>query len=122
MKTKNVKVKPEDVKQGRIIYVSHPVYGIQKKEITSKPYMISGIGMFVDCIVHFGGNESYKNKFSLNDSGISKGNSRNGKRSFFKLKQAEEWAKKWSKDKSFILHQARHERACQDMFSYSEWN
>ena len=49
MKTKNVKVKVKDVKQGRIIYTAHPVYGIVKKLITSAPYMVAGIGLFAKC-------------------------------------------------------------------------
>lgn len=39
MKTKNVKVRMQDIKQGATIYVAHPVYGINKYIIKGKPFL-----------------------------------------------------------------------------------
>ena len=108
MKTKNVKVRVEDIKHGRIIYTAHPVYGISKWKVAGKPYFNRSVGAlfvpYVSC-----GNASYKSERSLRDAGITAGNSYNGRRSFFKLKQAEEWVKKWKDDKGFIAQQREHE-------------
>lgn len=121
MKTKNVKVKVKDVKQGRIIYTAHPVYGIVKRLITSEPYMVAGIGLFAKCKTFYN-IESYDDHFSLCDSGITSGNSYNGRRSFFKLKQAEEWMNKWKNDKGFIAQHQDHVSVMDDWPLYSDYD
>jgi len=120
MKTKNVKVKVNDVKQGRIIYTAHPVYGIVKKLITSAPYMVAGIGLFAKCKTFYN-IKSYDDHFSLCDSGITLGNSYNGRRSFFKLKQAEEWVNKWKNDQGFIAQHKRHTDFIEDYDQYMDY-
>ena len=111
MKTKNVKVRTQDLKAGVTVYVSHPVYGIMKHTITSCPYMEKGIGLFVKCKTHFDDWICESDSFSLRDAGVIGGNSYNGRRTFFKLKHAEAWANKWKRDKVFIAQHARHERS-----------
>lgn len=111
MKTSNVKVKVQDVKAGKVIYISHPVYGIEKKIITSKPYRGGKGGLFADCYDDW----MDESNFSLCDAGIGNGNSYSGRRAFFKLKQAQEWANKWKNDKGFIKSHEEHEEAWREM-------
>lgn len=117
MKTRNVKARVADMKAGVTIYTAHPVYGIVKRLITGRPYMEKGIGLFVPCFVYrsFGG---YETTSSLCDMGVSPGNSYNGRRTFFKLKQAEAWAKKWATDTGFKIGHARHEDNCEGLLWY----
>ena len=104
MKTKNTRVRVKDVRQGRVVYIAHPVYGIRREVIASIPYIEKGIGLFVKCVSKY----SFAKTFSLGDAGITKGDSYNGRRTFFKLKHAEAWATKWAKDKEFIKKHQRH--------------
>jgi hypothetical protein len=110
MKTKNVKVRVKDIKAGVAIYTSHPIYGIESSVVVGKPFMISGIGLFykVKVTSKYG---DYRTEHSICDSGIKKGESYNYRRTFFKLKHAEEWAKKMLTDKGFIKQQQRHENS-----------
>lgn len=111
MSIKNTRVRLSDIKQGRTFYTAHPVYGIEKWIARSKPFMISGIGLFVKTKDIFGFVESYDSNRSLNDAGII-GRCFNGRRTFRKLKQAEQWVKEWVKEPSFIKQQEEHERFC----------
>lgn len=119
MKTRNVKARVADMKAGVTVYTAHPVYGIDKRVITGRPYMERGIGLFVPCISIYSGG-SYKGTSSLCDMGVSPGNSYNGRRTFFKLKQAQAWMKKWATDTGFKQDQARHEQSCENLswFAY----
>ena len=105
MKTKLVKVHIEDIKQGRIFYVSHPFYGIERIKVLSRPYMVSGIGLFFDYKTPYG-----ISRRSVSDSGISNGKGYNNRRTFFKLKQAEEWQNKMKTDPETIDRHERHLR------------
>lgn len=122
MKTANTRVRVKDIKQGVTLYTAHPVYGIRKAVAIGKPYMINGIGLFFDCWREGSlyGYERYKDKESLCDSGITAGVGYNGRRTFFKLKHAEAWVKKWATDKGFQRDHAIHEARC-DMFS-CDWD
>jgi len=114
MKTANVKVRVKDVRQGVTMYTAHPVYGINQYVAAGKPFMVQGIGLFVNVKVKsmFSVTGSYVTKRSLCDAGISPGNSYNGRRTFFKLKHAQAWVKKWATDKGFQASHAEHERWC----------
>ena len=112
MKTKNVKVRAHDVRQGRVAYVAHPVYGIEKVTFASRPYMnkttnslfvrTKVVSRILGC--------TYEGTQSLCDMGITA--LYNGRRTFWKLKQAEEWVKKWSASPSFQAQHADHEEFC----------
>lgn len=115
MKTKNVRLRLKDIKHGVVFYVSHPVYGISKNIALGKPYL-NAIGYFVNCLIIFDDGESYKDSRSLGDAGIMPGESYNHRRSFRKLKQAEEWRNKMITDKGFIAAQTKHEESCRDWF------
>ena len=105
MKTKNTRVRIKDIKQGVTIYTSHPVYGIEKRFLLSKPFKsASGISNF--CKQHT--EHVFNSDFSLRDAGVTKGESYNYRRSFFKRKHAEEWARKMKNDKGFIKHHQKH--------------
>lgn len=113
MKTANVKVREKDIKQGVTIYVAHPVYGIDKYRIKGKPYLHKVVNcMFVD-VEHILENNSFNTYTSLRDCGIIKGSSYNGRRTFFKLKQAKEWMDKWVTQKQFKEQQEFHEYICE---------
>ena len=121
MKTKNTRVRAKDIKQGVTIYVSHPVYGIEKRLIESKPYTNKHTGsLFVDSITQYE-TWDFKDNFSLNDAGISPGKGYNGRRSFFKLKHAEEWARKMKTDPAFSAQQARHEESNKIFDEAANW-
>lgn len=106
MKTKNVKVRLKDIKQGVTVYVAHPVYGIEKLLVDSKPYMHPTVkSLFIRTVTEYG-----KSTDSLRDMGVY--GYYNGRRTFFKLKQAEEWMRKWSKSESFIADHKRREEWC----------
>lgn len=113
MKTKNVKVRVKDIKAGVTVYTAHPVYGIEKSVVINKPFMIKGSGLFfkVNSISKYG---DYETEHSICDAGIKKGESYNYRRTFFKLKHAEEWAKKMLTDKGFIKQQQRHDSHMKD--------
>lgn len=114
MKTKNVKVRLKDVKQGVTVYTAHPVYGIDIYRFESKPYWHPSVGsLFVKVSNKYG--ETTK---SLRDMGVY--SAYNGRRTFFKLKHAEAWMKKWSKSKSFIADHKRHEEWCASMEWYGD--
>ena len=115
MKTSNVKARVKDIRQGVTLYIAHPVYGINKYVAHGRPFMVYGLGLFVNVKVQsqlFSKRGSYVTKRSLCDAGISPGNSYNGRRTFFKLKHAQAWVKKWATDKGFQASHAEHERWC----------
>lgn len=116
MSIKRTKVRLNDIKVGRVFYTAHPVYGIETWTCKSKPYMINGIGLFVDYL-----NEGYTyvGNRSVRDSGIN--GYYNGRRTFRKLKQAQAWAKSWINDPEFIKQHQEHEDFCKDMdFMYQQ--
>lgn len=114
MKTANVKVRVKDVRKGVTMYTAHPIYGIDKYVADGRPFMVAGVGLFVNVKVQsqFSVNGSYVTKRSLCDAGITPGNSYNGRRTFFKLKHAQAWMDKWATDKGFRKSHAEHERWC----------
>ena len=103
MKTSNTKVRLQDIKAGKVIYISHPVYGIGKLTLTHKPYLTYGTEVSKGVTP-----SGYVREFSLRDAGIIGGDSYNGRRTFFKLKQAEAWAEKWATQPSFIKSHRKH--------------
>ena len=121
MKTKNTRVRVKDIKQGITIYVSHPVYGIDKHLIASKPYISKYVGsLFADSIKQYE-TWDFKDNFSLRDAGISPGEGYNGRRSFFKLKHAKEWARKMATDPAFSVQQVRHEQSNKIFGEMDSW-
>lgn len=110
MKTKNVKVKFKDIKQGVTLYISHPVYGIERLTVVGKPYYHKTVRSFFVTVVQHYDMGNYKTERSLNDMGVT--STYNDRRTFFKLKHAEEWAKTWSTDKGFQQRHAAHEEWC----------
>lgn len=125
MKTSNVKVRVKDVRQGVTMYTAHPVYGIESYKVMSKPFMNSDIGLFmmVEKQSSLWEGWTYKTKKSLCDAGILPGNSYKGRRTFFKLKHAQAWVKKWATDKGFQESQDEHEKWCalMDDWDYSDY-
>jgi hypothetical protein len=116
MKTKNVKVRLKHIKQGITVYVSHPVYGIEKLRVESKPYMHPTVkSLFIDTLTEYGPSTN-----SLHDMGVY--SAYNGRRTFFKLKHAEKWMRKWSKSEQFIEQHARHEAWCEDTDMWDMWD
>lgn len=114
MKTANVKVRVKNVRRGVTMFTAHPFYGINQYVAEGKPFMVDGIGLFVNVRVKsLLGNGDYITKRSLNDAGITPGDSRNGRRTFFKLKHAEAWMKKWATQKAFLQRHADHVEWCQ---------
>jgi len=119
MKTKNTKVRIKDLHHGAIIYRSHPVYGIEQIIVRGKPYVEKDIGLFCNCDTVLGNGYVIKNdSFSLNDAGITSGDSYNYRRTFKKRKQAEAWANKMRHDKGFIKWQEWHERVILETDDY----
>lgn len=111
MKTKNVKVRMGDIRQGRVAYVAHPVYGIEKVTFLGRPYINKTVGSpWVDTLTHYGRTSSYERDRSLCDMGVT--GLYNGRRTFWKLKHAVAWVKKWSTDLGFKEQHAEHERFC----------
>jgi hypothetical protein len=107
MKAKNVRVRVTDIKQGRVIYVACPFYGITRYTIKSRPYLVSGIGLAFDINGEYGDTRRF-----IGDCGIYKGDSYNDKKSFFKEKHAEEWASKMRNQKGVTERHRRHEERC----------
>jgi len=114
MKIKNVRVREKDIKSGKIIYVDHPFYGIEKLTVLSRPYPIrssitdSLIGMFFDVRTEY--DLDYK---SVRDCGIAS-HTYNDRRTFFKLKQAEAYVEMMSNSKSVVIRHHKHEALCED--------
>jgi hypothetical protein len=111
MKTKNCRVRVDQIKNGVRVFTSHPVYGIDERKVIGKPFISKyGKSLFVKCYTKYG-----EDDFSLMDAGITAGNSYNYRRTFFKRKQAEEWAAKMKTDPGFLRQQAYHEAQCKKM-------
>ena len=111
MGLKNIRVREKDIKSGKIIYVAHPFFGIEKFTVISKPYPIWSfmghlIGMFFKVNSKYGA--EYK---SISDCGISS-LTYNHRRTFFKLKQAEAYAEVASKDVKVIERHSDHVGFC----------
>lgn len=115
---KNTRVRVKDIKQGRTIYIAHPVYGIEKVVLVGRPYRSRFTGnLFADKHFTTVGGVQIITSFSLVDAGISEGHGYgNGYRAFFKRKHAVAWEDKWANDPDFIKRQARHEADC------AEWD
>lgn len=115
MKTKNVKVRMQDIKQGATIYVAHPVYGINKYIIKGKPFLSKYTNsLFVKAVW-----DGHNIEVSLVDAGIT--STYNDYRSFFKLKHAKAWEREWASNKGFIHRQAEHERFCESLNSLFDY-
>lgn len=115
MKTKNVRVRPQDLKQGVTVFKVHPIYGIEKYLITGRPYMHNDVGLFVPAKQTYDDGFTFEDSFSLHDAGIidlrarhNPCDSYNGRRTFFKLKHAQEWMEKWSTQRQFKIQHAEH--------------
>lgn len=119
MKTKNTRVRIKDIKAGAIIYTAHPFFGIEKAIVKSRPYMNKGIGLFFKTKVIYG-EDSYDSANSVCDAGINSGDSYNDRKTFFKEKQAIEYANKMKTDKGVIARHERHLESCRrmDMFNF----
>ena len=115
-----IKVRTKDLKSGVTVYVSHPVYGIEKMLILSKPYNF-GQGFLgkpipiVKCY-HMIAGKYIKTTGYLNDMGICEGNTTNGRRTFFKLKHAVAYQESMMLCPKFLKDQEDHERRCADMY------
>ena len=125
MKTKNVKVKLKDLKQGKIFYTAHPVYGIDTWVCQGKPKIYNHKvtnykSLFVPASSIYDGKICPVEEFgqSAEDTGIT--STYNDRRTFRKKKQAEAWMKKWEKDKGFQERHARHEALIEDDFYCSK--
>jgi hypothetical protein len=114
MKTKNCKVRVKDIKQGVTVYRAN-FYGTEKIFITGRPHLNKSTNsLFVD-----GKNEDgRKIWFSLNDAGITAGESVNDKRTFFKRKHADGYIRKMSTDKRVAARREDHDRRCRE---HDEW-
>ena len=111
MKTKNVRVRVKDIKQGVQIFRSHPFFGVEEIQVKSRPYNSSLVGsLFAKSASKYG-----DDTFSLSDAGIMNGESYNDRRTFFKRKQAEEWAKKMKTDKAVIARHEAHLQRCKEL-------
>ena len=120
MKTKNVKARLQDIKQGVTLYTSHPIYGIDVCVVIGKPYMNKNTrSLFIPVVVQSSLRQgTYKTERSLCDMGVTA--LYNDCRTFFKLKQAKEWQNKWINDKGFQQRQAEHEEWCAMMDDYNQ--
>ena len=125
MKTKNVKVKLKDLKQGKVFYTAHPVYGIDTWVCQGKPKIYhhkvtNHKSLFVPASSIYDGEIYPVEEFgcSTEDAGIT--STYNDRRTFSKKKQAEAWMEKWKKDKGFQERHARHEALTEDDFYYHE--
>lgn len=106
MKTKNTRVRLKDIKQGRIIYIASGEFEyIDIYLIKSKPFLkYSDLGLFVKAHrISDNGNlsEYYDDNCpschkSLRDMGVLN-NTYNDKKTFFKLKQAQAYIKRFAK-------------------------
>jgi hypothetical protein len=110
MKTKNVRVRLQDIKHGQTVYISHPVFGIDKVTIVGKPFVSKYTKSLFVNMLHSNGIIEDR---SLLDAGVI-GDSYNGRRTFFKLKQAQEWQRKQLKCPKFIASHERHMSNCFD--------
>lgn len=107
MKTGSCRVREKDIKAGKTIYVAHPAYGIVKHTLIGRPYISKYTGsLFADTSRIFCGEPE---NFSLCDAGISKGSGYNWRRSFFKLKHAEDWVNRMKSNPNFVDWLAWHE-------------
>lgn len=110
---KNTRVRVKDIKAGRTIYIAHPVYGIKEVRIAGRPYINKLTNdLFADCYMGVSSLPKMVTSFSLGDAGITEGASYNGRRAFFKRKQAVAWMDKWQHDYDFGMQQNRHEVHC----------
>lgn len=106
MKVKNTRLRFKDIKAGVTAYTSSNEFGVEYPLIfTSRPYKVfwntsmrlgKAFGWFANVRIFYTGSDGETYSFnateSLQDLGITKGSSYNGRRTFRKLKHAEEWA------------------------------
>jgi hypothetical protein len=112
MKTANTKVRLKDLRAGVTVYTAHPHYGIEKRVILGRPYVSKHTGsLFVKCLEQCDWG-TFEHDFSTRDAGIT--GLYNGRRTFFKLKHAQAWAKKWQTQPGFRKDHARHEAWCRE--------
>lgn len=124
MKTKQVRLKFDQIKAGVVGYVAHPMYGIRRVVFKGRPYFKdhtpnvppSRPSWWVDTECEHG----LKDYSSICDMGIPAPHTNfltpfyNDRRTFRKLKHAEEWCRKWKNDPGFIARHAKHERSFED--------
>ncbi len=75
--------------------------------------MVKGIGLFYDCAKVFK-DWQCNTEASIDDDGISSGDSRNTRKSFFKEKQAIEYMNKMKTDKRVVTSHLHHLDSCLD--------
>ncbi len=98
MSIKNKKITAKDLKAGVTVYVSTPNYkGIDKYVITGKAKINEyGFNIYPCRHFHFVNGQwrrfNASNGYFPNDAGLSPSESYNGRRTFRKLKHAQEWA------------------------------
>tara|TARA_B100002019_G_scaffold281742_1_gene286153 strand:+ start:2459 stop:2821 length:363 start_codon:yes stop_codon:yes gene_type:complete len=113
MKTKNSKIKLKDIHHGLILYIAHPVCGIEKCIVLSKPDKEN----FVDVVNLYGEDEDYSDKWrvkrSLRDMGVV--DHYNWRRTFRKRKQAESYVERIKNDPPFKKYWQKHLKNCQEM-------
>lgn len=109
MKTKNVRIKLKDIRKGKVVYIGHPKFGIQKVIILSKP----DNEFFINCLEE---NEFCEGGYlernrSLIDMGVV--NPYNYRRTFHNETQARRYVNKFKYDQKFISYWNRHMEECQ---------
>ncbi|AXF53033.1 MAG: hypothetical protein [Caudoviricetes sp.] len=121
MQASKVKVRLKDIRSGVTVYTAHPVYGIDKVVITSRPFMKylscgSPLALFVKTrvpsFIHPG--EFFEMEQALSDMGVYF-NYRTDRRTFFKLKHAEQWVKQQGSCPKFKERQANHDEWCKTL-------
>lgn len=111
MKTKNVKVRAKDLKQGVTVYTACPWYGGTKRiVITGKPKKHADSGFYsvsyeAESYIYPG--ELTQSYFCLGDYGMPDSYG-NDKRVFFKRKHAEEYIRRVKSDPQAIARQEKH--------------
>lgn len=122
MKIKKTRVRPQDICAGTILYIAHPWYGIEKVVALARPHVhshrkdstlkgtlwVKTKKTYSDGFVHI-------ENSSLRDMGVMPGKSRNSRRTFLKLKQAQAYVKWGLIDPECIKQHDKHIRLCAQM-------
>ena len=121
MQTSKVKVRLKDIRAGVTVYTAHPVYGVDKAFITSRPFMKylscgAPLALFVKTRVP---SSIYPGEFiemeqSLSDMGVYF-TYMTDRRTFFKLKHAEQWVKQQGSCPKFKERQENHDKWCETL-------
>ena len=96
MKVSKTKVRLKDLRAGITIYVASPMHGIEKYLVLSTPYKVDlGYSITKSYSMFFRSRKYYSDwvydsTTSARDAGIV-ANNYNDRKTFFKLKHAEEW-------------------------------